>query len=54
MGLIIDSDAMEEKFKDLRKPKYFVDKSNIINKFNDLINKDGSKNVCITIQILKY
>jgi len=25
MGIIIDSVAMQEKFKDLRKQKYFVD-----------------------------
>jgi len=39
---------LREKFEDLRSQNYFVDKSNIINKFNDLINKDGSKNVFIT------
>jgi len=27
---------------------YFVDKSDIINEFNDLIEKDGDCNVCIT------
>jgi len=48
MRLIIDSSIMREKFKKLRNQDYFVDKSNIINKFNDLINKDGSQNVCIT------
>ncbi|OUM58849.1 hypothetical protein PIROE2DRAFT_64142 [Piromyces sp. E2] len=48
MGSIIDSIEMYDKFKYLRNQKYFVDKSNIINIFNNLINKDGRKNVCIT------
>eukprot|EP00833_Pecoramyces_ruminatium_P000095 jgi/Orpsp1_1/1174127/evm.model.c7180000049024.1 len=39
---------MREKFNRLRTQEYFVDKSNIINEFNDLIDKDGSRNVCIT------
>ncbi|OUM58856.1 hypothetical protein PIROE2DRAFT_21319 [Piromyces sp. E2] len=48
MGIIIDSVDMQGKFENLLNQDYFVDKSNIINKFNDLINKDGRKNVCIT------
>jgi len=48
MGTIIDSVIMQEKFKKLRNQDYFVDKSNIINEFNNIINQDGYKNVCIT------
>ncbi|ORX64853.1 hypothetical protein BCR32DRAFT_297922 [Anaeromyces robustus] len=48
MGLIIDNGNMYEKFKNLLNQEFFVDKSNIINDFNKLIDKDGSKNVCIT------
>ncbi|ORX76571.1 hypothetical protein BCR32DRAFT_303752 [Anaeromyces robustus] len=61
MGFIIDSRDMHFKFlsilnqvynyeledKIVRK-KLFADKSNIINDFNELINKDNEKNVCIT------
>jgi len=48
MGSIIDSIAMHEKFNKLLSQDYFVDKSDIINEFNDLIEKDGDCNVCIT------
>ncbi|ORX64854.1 hypothetical protein BCR32DRAFT_272944 [Anaeromyces robustus] len=48
MGFIIDSENMYRKFNCLLKQKFFVDKSNIINDFNKLIDIDGSKNVCIT------
>ncbi|ORX64841.1 hypothetical protein BCR32DRAFT_286817 [Anaeromyces robustus] len=48
MGVIIDSEDMYKKFKDLLNQEFFVDKSNIINDFNKLIGKDGSNNVCIT------
>jgi len=62
MGLIIDSIDMREKFYGvynqtyeyttnegyINEKKLFVDKSNIINDFNKLINQDGSKNICIT------
>ncbi|ORY11176.1 hypothetical protein LY90DRAFT_518556 [Neocallimastix californiae] len=39
---------MYELYKDLLEEKYFVDKSNIINDFNKLINKNSEKYVCIT------
>ncbi|ORX65568.1 hypothetical protein BCR32DRAFT_286471 [Anaeromyces robustus] len=48
LGVIIDSEDMYKKFKDLLNQEFFVDKSNIINDFNKLIGKDGRKNVCIT------
>ncbi|ORX64141.1 hypothetical protein BCR32DRAFT_298194 [Anaeromyces robustus] len=48
LGVIIDSEDMYKKFKDLLNQEFFVDKSNIINDFNKLIGKDGSCNVCIT------
>jgi hypothetical protein len=62
MGFIVDSNDMHTKFltiynqeftyktnKDsIAKKKLFVDKSNIINEFNNLINKGNKKNVCIT------
>jgi len=48
MGFIIDNRNMYDKFKDLLNQEFFVDKSNIINDFNKLIDKDGSNNVCIT------
>ncbi|ORX64852.1 hypothetical protein BCR32DRAFT_297921 [Anaeromyces robustus] len=48
MGFIIDSDDMYRKFNCLLNQEFFVDKSNIINDFNKLIDKDGSNNVCIT------
>ncbi|KAG4097810.1 hypothetical protein H8356DRAFT_412454 [Neocallimastix lanati (nom. inval.)] len=48
MGLIIDNEEMCEKFKGLLEEKYFIDKSNIINDFNKLIEDESSKYVCIT------
>jgi hypothetical protein len=39
---------MYELYKGLLEEKYFVDKSNIINDFNKLINKNSEKYVCIT------
>jgi len=39
---------MRETFKGLHEEKYFVDKSNIINDFNKLIEDESSKYVCIT------
>ncbi|ORX77622.1 hypothetical protein BCR32DRAFT_283033 [Anaeromyces robustus] len=48
MGFIIDNKKMYGKFKGLLNQDFFVDKSNIINDFNKLIDKDGRKNVCIT------
>ncbi|KAL6589942.1 hypothetical protein U3516DRAFT_652417 [Neocallimastix sp. 'constans'] len=48
MGIIIDNDDMHVKYESIINQKYFVDKSNIINKFNKLINLDNSKYVCIT------
>jgi len=48
MGLIIDNDGIHVKYESILNQKYFVDKSNIINKFNKLINHDNSKYVCIT------
>eukprot|EP00833_Pecoramyces_ruminatium_P006898 jgi/Orpsp1_1/1180930/evm.model.c7180000075152.1 len=48
MGFIIDCSKMKLKFEKLQNQEYFVDKSNIINIFNNLINKDNSNNVCIT------
>ncbi|KAG4083368.1 hypothetical protein H8356DRAFT_1437034 [Neocallimastix lanati (nom. inval.)] len=48
MGLIIDNEDMCEKFKGLLEEKYFIDKSNIINDFNKLINRNSEKYVCIT------
>ncbi|KAG4097811.1 hypothetical protein H8356DRAFT_1291734 [Neocallimastix lanati (nom. inval.)] len=48
MGLIIDNEEMCEKFKGLLEEKYFIDKSNIINDFNKLINRNSEKYVCIT------
>ncbi|KAG4083392.1 hypothetical protein H8356DRAFT_1749548 [Neocallimastix lanati (nom. inval.)] len=48
MGLIIDNEDMCEKFKGLLEEKYFIDKSNIINDFNKLIEDESSKYVCIT------
>jgi hypothetical protein len=48
MGIIIDNDAMRVKYESIITQEYFVDKSNIINKFNKLINHDNSKYVCIT------
>jgi len=49
MGSVIDSINISEKFNGLFKQKlYFVDKSNIINKFNKLIEKEGALDVCIT------
>jgi hypothetical protein len=39
---------MCEKFKGLLEEKYFIDKSNIINDFNKLINRNSEKYVCIT------
>jgi len=63
MGKIIDSDYMHSKFLNLYHQHYqcetmqdsiikeenlFVDKSNIINEFNDSINQDFKKYVCIT------
>jgi len=51
MGTVIDSISINEKFNSLFKQKcYFVDKSNIINKFNRLIKKEGALDVCITKQ----
>ncbi|KAG4093371.1 hypothetical protein H8356DRAFT_1311921 [Neocallimastix lanati (nom. inval.)] len=48
MGIIVDNDDMHVKYESIINQKYFVDKSNIINKFNKLINLDNSKYVCIT------
>ncbi|ORY65568.1 hypothetical protein LY90DRAFT_700724 [Neocallimastix californiae] len=48
MGRIIDSDSMFINYQEILNQDYFVDKSNIINKFNKLIGKKGSKYVCIT------
>ncbi|KAL6602417.1 hypothetical protein U3516DRAFT_815693 [Neocallimastix sp. 'constans'] len=48
MGLIIDNEDMCEKFKGLLEENYFIDKSNIINDFNKLIENESSKYVCIT------
>ncbi|KAG4083357.1 hypothetical protein H8356DRAFT_1065047 [Neocallimastix lanati (nom. inval.)] len=48
MGLVIDNIDMRETFKGLLEEKYFIDKSNIINDFNKLINRNSEKYVCIT------
>ncbi|KAL6617961.1 hypothetical protein U3516DRAFT_779973 [Neocallimastix sp. 'constans'] len=48
MGLIIDNEDICEKFKGLLEEKYFIDKSNIINDFNKLIEDESFKYVCIT------
>jgi len=62
MGYIIDNHNMHFKFKNILNQKYkfetldgtsvektlFVDKSNIINDFNKLINRDNEKYICIT------
>ena len=47
-GFILDNGEMYELYKGLLEEKYFVDKSNIINDFNKLINKNSEKYVCIT------
>jgi len=46
-NLFIDSTEQYQNFKELYRDKYFVDKTNIIKKFNEIINTPV-KNVCIT------
>ncbi|OUM67614.1 hypothetical protein PIROE2DRAFT_4902 [Piromyces sp. E2] len=46
-GVFIDSTDQYQNFKELYEDKYFVDKTNIIKKFNEILNTP-IKNVCIT------
>ncbi|ORY13448.1 hypothetical protein LY90DRAFT_518179 [Neocallimastix californiae] len=47
MEIIIDNQDMRETFKGLLNENYFIDKSNIINDFNKLIDKNSEKYVFI-------